>query len=74
VRDKEARIPSRKLYEDFKSWAAENMDEIPTAKAFGLALKTAGFKPSKSNRVRYWNGLRLKRTTGPSVDMKSEKA
>ncbi len=72
--DKAARAPSRNLYEAYKSWAVENTDEILTPKGFGILLKTAGFKASKSNSVRYWNGLQLRSTISPSVDMKSEKA
>ncbi len=72
--DKAARVPSRNLYEAYKSWAVENTDEILTPKAFGLMLKTAGFKASKSNSVRYWNGLRLKSTSKPATDAKVEEA
>lgn len=70
--DKEARVPSRNLYEGYKSWAVENTDEILTPKAFGLMLKTAGFKAAKSNSVRYWTGLRLKNTSEPSAAGKAE--
>jgi hypothetical protein len=32
-------------------------------KNFGLLLKIAGFKPSKSGAIRLWDGLRLKTDT-----------
>jgi putative DNA primase/helicase len=70
--DKAARVPSRNLYEAYKSWAVENTDEVLTPKAFGLMLKTAGYKASKSDSVRYWTALRLKSTSSPSASMKAE--
>lgn len=58
--NKESKVRSKELYEAYRCWAVENRDEILTKKAFGSHLKTAGFKASKSNSARYWNGLQLK--------------
>jgi len=59
-RDSAARTPSKFVYDTYKNWAMENSDSILTQKALGCMLKTADFKPAKSNGIRYWRGLRLK--------------
>jgi len=64
------KVPSRELYEAYRGWAANNADEVLTQKAFGSYLKTAGYKPAKSNGVRYWKGLELKK--GENNDSSAE--
>jgi putative DNA primase/helicase len=60
IKEKSSKESSKSLYDAYRGWAEENTDEILKPKAFGVLLKIAGFKPSKSDGVRYWNGLRLK--------------
>lgn len=72
IAEKTARVASKKLFEAYKSWAVENEDEILKQKAFGTLLKTGGFKASKSNATRYWNGLQLKSIVSPSSEIVSE--
>ncbi|MFZ4438579.1 MAG: DNA primase family protein [Syntrophales bacterium] len=65
--EKTSRVTSKVLYEAYRGWAAENTDDILKQKAFGVLLKVAGFRPSKSDGVRFWNGLRLKPKAAQAV-------
>jgi putative DNA primase/helicase len=59
-RDPKAEAKTATLYDNYKSWAEEQVGFIIPVIAFGRDLADRGFKRKKVNRSRGFSGLKLK--------------
>ena len=53
------RTPVGNLYEAYKEWSDHACQETVGKKIFGNLMRQKGFTQSKSDSVRYWNGIKL---------------
>lgn len=70
----DVRVSIKNLYDNFKSWAEENADEIMAKKTFGHLLRLRGFKQGKSDGLRYWIGIAIKKPESRASDSTGSKA
>jgi len=62
--EQEARVPIKKLYEAYKSWAEENEGDVLTKKTLGQYMKQKGYIQGKNDGIRFWKGLCLRSDAG----------
>ena len=54
-----ARTLATELYNSFKVWAEASGEKAMSQRAFSMALEAKGFKKEKTNKGRYFRGLRV---------------
>lgn len=59
IREPNARIGARELYQEYREWAEETGEYVRRENDFAVAMETAGYQKIAPKNKRTWVGLRL---------------